>query len=140
MSSSKKPPSCKEDSFGTPWGVHKICQKIGDGEPLGMVFEGRIPIGVTADQCSDQKQEKNLITTRILRIEGLELGINRGGNVDTFKRFVYIHGTNHEGNLGVPSSSGCLQMSNHEIVDLFNKIEVGSHLYIENPNESSNPI
>ena len=76
MSSSKRPPSCKENSLGTPDGLHMVCEKIGDGEPLGMVFKGRKPIGLRYDECSAKEGEKNLITTRILRLQGLEEGLN----------------------------------------------------------------
>ena len=130
ISTSKLSPSCLEGSLGTPWGLHQICQKIGGGAEIGTVFEGRVSIGITAEQCSDEKKMKNLITTRILRLDGLENGINKGGNVDTFNRYVYIHGTNHEDKIGTPSSSGCLQMFNSDIVELFEEIKVGAHLYI----------
>ena len=131
MSSSKQPPSCIEDSLGTPWGLHNICEKIGGDQPCGMVFEGRLPVGLTASECSREKQSRNLITSRILRLDGLEKEVNRGGVVDTYNRYVYIHGTNHESNLGSPASSGCLQMSNHCIIKLFNLICINSHLYIQ---------
>ena len=130
MSSSKRPPSCKEGSLGTPWGLHEVCQKIGAGEPLGTVFEGRASLGLRYWECSEDKQAKNLITTRILRLMGLQEGLNLGGSVDTFERYVYIHGTNHEDRLGKPSSSGCLQMSNDEVSELFDVVPLGSHLYI----------
>jgi hypothetical protein len=130
MSSSKQPPSCVENSLGTPWGLHEVCQKIGEGQPSGMVFEGRVPIGTIASECSDEKQKKNLITSRILRLAGLEKGVNQGGVVDTFDRYVYIHGTNHEQNLGTPSSSGCLQLSNACVIELFDLIPENTHLYI----------
>ena len=130
MSSSKNPPSCLENSLGTPCGLHEISEKIGDGEPMGMVFEGRKPIGQCYWECSEEKQSKNLITTRILRLAGLEEGVNKSGNVDTYNRFIYIHGTNHEDKLGRPSSSGCLQVSNQEAIELFKMLPIGSHLYI----------
>ncbi len=131
ISSSKQPPSCIENSLGTPWGLHNVCEKIGKGEKSGMVFEGRRSIGLTANECNVDKQSRNLITSRILRLDGLEEGVNRGGEVDTFSRFVYIHGTNHEGNLGSPASSGCLQLSNLDVMELFEEISVGTHLYIQ---------
>jgi len=130
MSSSKLCPSCKEGSLGTPWGLHEVCEKIGEGKKTGTVFEGRISIGLTAEECSLEQQSRNLITSRILRLDGLELGVNRGGEVDTYKRYVYIHGTNHEQKIGTPASSGCLQMLNSEIIELFSIIPVGTHLFI----------
>ena len=67
MSSSKNPPSCLEGSLGTPWGLHQITEIIGEGEPIGMVFEGRMPIGQKYWECSIEKRKKNLITTRIFK-------------------------------------------------------------------------
>ena len=131
MSSSKRPPSCKENSLGTPDGLHEVCEKIGEGEPLGMVFKGRKPIGLRYQECSEEERVKNLITTRILRLQGLEDGLNKGEGIDTYDRYVYIHGTNHEENLGSPASSGCLQVSNLEVVELHDEIPLGSHLYIK---------
>tara|TARA_B100000212_G_scaffold241999_1_gene184491 strand:- start:115 stop:657 length:543 start_codon:yes stop_codon:yes gene_type:complete len=131
MSSSKRPPSCKENSLGTPDGLHEVCEKIGEGEPLGMVFKGRKPIGLKYEECSEEERENNLITTRILRLQGLEDGLNKGEGIDTYGRYVYIHGTNHEENLGSPASSGCLQVSNLEVVELHDEIPLGSHLYIK---------
>ena len=131
MSSSKRPPSCLENSLGTPWGLHKVCEKIGGGEPLGTVFKGRKSIGRTFWECEEEERKKNLITSRILRLLGLEKGVNSGNPVDTFNRYVYIHGTNWEENLGNPSSSGCLQVGNEEVIELFDSVVEGCHLFIE---------
>ena len=131
MSSSKRPPSCVEDSLGTPIGLHLVCEKIGDGEPLGMIFKGRKPQGVRFFECDNGENQKNLITTRILRLDGLEVGINKGEGIDTYERYVYIHGTNHEEKLGTPTSSGCLQVSNKDILELFECLPEGTHLFIE---------
>lgn len=133
MSTSKKKPSCIEDSLGTPWGLHEICEKIGNYEPLGMVFEGRKATGKIFSECNPEKQQCNLITTRILRLKGLELGINLGSPVDSFDRYIYIHGTNHEERLGFPASSGCLQMSNNDIMELFDAVDEKTHLWIAKP-------
>ena len=108
-----------------------VCEKLGDGEPLGMVFKGRKPIGLRYDECSAKEREKNLITTRILRLQGLEEGLNKGEGIDTYDRYVYLHGTNHEENLGVPASSGCLQVSNEDAIELHDRIPVGSHLFVK---------
>ena len=130
MSSSKRKPSCVEGSLGTPSGLHCVCRKIGEGEKLGTVFEGRVSIGATYLECAEEKRRKNLITTRILRLRGLQEGVNLGGEVDTYNRYVYVHGTNHEERLGKPASSGCLQMGNEEILELFGLLPEGSHLYV----------
>jgi len=130
ISSSKKPPCCFENSLGTPWGLHQVFAVIGDGQPLGMVFKGRKPIGKVYSDCDEAMQTENLITSRILQLDGLEDGVNRGGSVDTLKRFVYIHGTNHERKLGTPSSSGCIQVCNKDAIELSEVISVGTLLYI----------
>lgn len=119
--------------MGTPWGLHEICEKIGNDEPLGMVFEGRKATGKIFSECTPEKQQCNLITTRILRLKGLELGINLGTPVDSFDRYIYIHGTNHEERLGFPASSGCLQMSNNDIMELFYAVDEKTHLWIAKP-------
>ena len=131
MSSSSKPPSCVENSLGTPWGLHQVCEKIGDGEEIGMVFVGRRPTGNTYFTCDKERQLKNLITTRILRLKGLQQGVNKGNNVDSYNRYIYIHGTNHEDRLGQPASSGCLQLANKDVLELFDSVEDGIHIWIE---------
>ena len=136
MSSSKRPPSCEENSFGTPWGLHEVCEKIGEKEPQGMVFKGRRSIGLRYWECDPEEQQKNLITTRILRLRGLQVGVNQGGDSDTFARMVYLHGTNHEDKIGQPASAGCLQVTNDDALELFARVPVGAHLLIEAKTQS----
>nr|WP_201327573.1 L,D-transpeptidase [Thermotomaculum hydrothermale] len=120
-----------EGSFCTPLGLHRICEKIGKGLPLGAVLKGRKFTGEIADiEKRPVSTGKDLITTRILWLEGLEEGKNRGYNekgrfVDTKKRYIYIHGTNEEGLIGKPVSHGCIRMKNKDILDLWEKIEKG---------------
>ena len=118
VSTSRNPPSCVKDSLGTPMGLHFIDGKIGDSEPLETVFRGRTADGTLAQQ-SPQELAKNLITTRIMRLRGLEIGINSGGDVDTFDRYVYIHGTNQEDKIGQPNSHGCVLLKNKDVKELF---------------------
>ena len=113
-----------------------VCEKIGEGEPEGMVFKGRRPIGLRYWECDPGEQRKNLITTRILRLHGLEEGVNRGGDHDTFARMVYLHGTNHEDRIGQPASAGCLQVTNEDALELFELVPVGTHLLIEKEGET----
>ncbi len=127
ISTSRNPPSCVQDSNGTPDGLHRIAEKIGEDAPLGMVFKAREPTG---DFYWDLSGE-NLITTRILWLEGLEPGHNRGGDRDSKRRFIYIHGTNHEDRLGHPQSGGCVNMSNTDVIDLFNTVETGTLVWID---------
>lgn len=122
ISTSKKPPSCVENSYGTPTGLHCAADKIGDGAPMGMVFKGRQPIGRHFSELPTAEQERCLITTRIIRLRGLEEGINAGPGLDTYDRYVYIHGTNHESRIGTPFSAGCVTLSNADVVTVFNLI------------------
>ena len=75
VSTSRAKPSCVKDSLGTPNGLHKIDGKIGAGEPLETVFRARVACGLVREQTPEE-QAKNLITTRIMRLRGLEEGIN----------------------------------------------------------------
>ena len=70
------------------------------------------------------------VTTRVLWLSGEEDGINKGGNVDSYQRYIYIHGTSEEGRLGIPASHGCIRMKNFEVVELFNKIALGTKVLI----------
>lgn len=118
-----------ENSFGTPLGLHALADKIGDGEPEGMVFKGRVAQSHFS-RLTVEDQQKNLITTRIIRLRGLEPGYNSGPGCDTYDRYVYIHGTNHENRIGQPFSGGCIEMCNSEIIDLFSKVNEGDILSI----------
>jgi len=130
ISTSKLPPSCIENSLGTPWGLHQVSEIIGSNCPMGTVFKGRVDTGYLFRELPSEEQEKNLITTRILRLKGLEHGKNLGGRVDTYSRYVYLHGTNHEDKLGKPASSGCIQVSNEDAVELAKLVPVSSFLII----------
>jgi hypothetical protein len=131
VSTSSNPPSEAENSFGTPRGWHMIAEKIGDGAPLGMVFKGRQPTGILHHQCPPEDQQKNLITTRILRLKGCEPGRNSGPGVDSFYRYIYLHGTNHEDRIGSPFSGGCVEFSNADIPDLYERTPPGTLVYID---------
>ena len=130
ISSSAKPPSCQADSFGTPTGLHAIADCIGQQAPLGMVFEARTAIGKCYWELSPERGEKNLITSRILRLKGLEPGLNSGPNCDSYDRYIYIHGTNHEARIGRPFSSGCIELYNTDIVELFELMHSEDLVYI----------
>ena len=130
ISTSKNPPSCEADSYGTPLGLHALADKIGDGEPLGMVFKGRVPTGQHFAEFPEEEQGRNLITTRIIRLRGLEAGKNSGQGCDSYERYVYIHGTNHEDRIGEPFSGGCVELRNTEVVELFDAVSEGDHVWI----------
>ena len=130
VSTSKRAPSNVKNSLGTPRGLHEIAERIGAGQPPGMVFKSRIPTGKHYFEYPDHAAEQNFITSRILWLRGLEPGVNRGGDVDTYERYVYIHGTNHEARLGEALSAGCVLMRNIEIVELYDEVRVGDLVLI----------
>lgn len=129
VSTSKLPPSCQADSYGTPTGLHAAADKIGSGEAEGMVFKGRLPIGHFSE-FSKQEQASNLITTRIIRLRGLEPGHNQGPNCDSYARYIYMHGSNHEDRIGQPFSGGCIEMFNADILEIFDVINEGDLVWI----------
>ena len=111
-STSRFGPGNAEGSEKTPVGLHRIAEKYGDGEPLGMIFSST-PSGA------------DLITTRILRLEGLQPGLNKGRGIDSYERYIYIHGTPEEGLIGTPASHGCIRMKNDDIAELYPLCPVG---------------
>lgn len=131
VSTSRAEPSCVENSLGTPTGLHRIAEKIGGDQPTGMVFKGRKPLGWRYWDNPESDKTDNLITTRILWLDGLQDGHNRGGNRDAKNRFVYIHGTNRESKLGTPNSHGCVLLGNVEVVRLYATLPEGAYVWIE---------
>jgi len=136
ISTSKRAPSCQLHSLGTPWGLHRIAEKIGANAPAGMVFVGRKPTGKTYPEMTEEENQRHLITSRILRLSGLEPGLNQGGAVDTFARLVYIHGTNREDRIGSPDSAGCIVLRNREMIELFETVPEGSLVWIFDPDSA----
>lgn len=130
ISTSLRPPSNIKNSLGTPRGLHEIAERIGAGQPPGMVFKGRVPTGRHFSEFSDAEQKTNLITTRILWLRGLEPGVNLGGDVDTKDRYIYIHGTHHEHRLGQPQSAGCVHMANLDLIELYEEVRPGDQVMI----------
>jgi UDP-N-acetylmuramate--alanine ligase len=120
----------RENSRKTPLGVHRIQEKFGAGAPAGRIFKDRIDTGINWDQSST---EDNLILTRILRLEGLEEGINKGSGLDSYERYIYIHGTNREDLIGTPLSHGCVCLRNLDIIRLFETVKEGTLVYIDPP-------
>jgi hypothetical protein len=114
-----------EGSNGTPLGLHRVVEKIGGGWPVGTVFKGRQPIGYTWQGMPDAK-----ITMRILWLEGLEPGFNRGGNVDSHARYIYIHGTGDQTTIGKPTSHGCIHLADDDLIPLFDKLPGGTLVWI----------
>lgn len=131
VSTSKRPPSNVKGSLGTPRGLHEIAERIGAGQPPGTVFKSRIPTGHHFSEVPDSVADTNLITSRILWLRGLEPGVNRGDDVDTYDRYIYIHGTNQEHRIGEPLSAGCVLMRNLDIVELYEDVRAGDLVLIE---------
>jgi len=130
VSTSRQPASNLKNSLGTPRGLHEIAERIGAGQPAGMVFESRIPTGRHFSELPDVRPDANLVTTRILWLRGLEPGFNRGGDVDSYERYIYIHGTNREDRIGRPASAGCVLMRNIDIIELYDEVRAGDHVFI----------
>lgn len=116
--------SCMENSFGTPIGRFVVDKKIGSVSPKGAVFKGRVPTGEVWMK-SDGSRTSDLILSRILWLSGLE-----AHNMNTKSRYIYIHGTNHEGSIGNPSSQGCVRMTNDDVMDLFDLVSEGDEVRI----------
>ena len=108
----------------TPRGLHRITEKFGDGCPVGTVFKARKAVG------SLQEMPLATITTRILWLEGLEPGFNRGGDVDSHARYIYIHGTGDESTVGRPASCGCIHLAADDLIPLYEKLPIGTLVWI----------
>ena len=119
ISTSKYGTGNQNDSFKTPLGIHRIVEKVGAGAPPGRIFRDRKDTG---KDWHEEITGENLILTRILRLEGLEPAINRGEGIDSYERFIYIHGTNREDLIGTPMSHGCICMKNNDIIELFDTV------------------
>ena len=115
----------------TPRGRHVIRAKIGAGAAAGSVLVRRRPTGeIWSPQLYAQFPGRDWILTRILWLSGTERGRNRLGCVDTFRRFIYLHGTPDITRLGAPGSKGCVRMRNADIIELFDRIPVGTEVDI----------
>jgi lipoprotein-anchoring transpeptidase ErfK/SrfK len=119
-----------DGSNGTPPGLHRILQGIGEDAPVGTIFDSRQPTGEIWDPDRRDNQSDDLILTRILTLDGQEEGINRGPGIDSRERYIYIHGTNHENLIGTPVSHGCVRMTNTDIIQLFDSVEEGDPVVI----------
>ena len=130
VSTSRRPASNIKNSLGTPVGLHEIAERIGAGQPPGAVFKARAPTGRHFSELPDAESEGNLITSRILWLRGLEPGVNRGGEVDSYERYIYIHGTNHEARIGEPLSAGCVLMRNLDVIELYEEVRAGDLVFV----------
>lgn len=119
------------DSGCTPRGWHVIRAKIGAGYPPNTVFVGRRATGeLYRPELRQHYPERDWILTRILWLSGVERGRNRLGDVDTMRRYIYIHGCPDDVPVGVPGSHGCVRMRNSDVMDLFDRVEAGTRVHI----------
>lgn len=131
VSTSKRGPGELNGSLCTPRGRHIVRAKIGAGLPLGAVFVRRRPTGeVWTPELHAQYPGRDWILTRILWLSGCEPGRNRLGEVDTMRRYIYIHGAPDEDPMGIPSSHGCIKMRNDEVMELFDRVPPGTRVRI----------
>ena len=130
------------DSFQTPLGVHHIAKKIGEGLKKNTILKGRKTIfdGITTDDLDSLEYQEfkkkhfskseDVITSRIMWLKGNESGINLGGDVDTYNRYIYIHGTIHENKIGNKDSHGCIRMNNDDVIELFDNVKINMIVHI----------
>jgi len=122
ISTSRFGTGSESGSYKTPEGRLRIAEKIGDGATPGEIFVGRAPTG----RIGEEADEHDHVQTRILWLDGLE-----PGNANTHERYIYIHGTNAESRIGTPASFGCVRMSNLDIIDLYERVTVGTPVEIQ---------
>ncbi len=119
-------------SYRTPRGRHVVRAKIGGGLPVNAVLVSRRPTGeIYRPELAGQEPERDWILSRILWLSGSERGRNRLGAVDTMRRYIYIHGAPDEAPMGEPHSHGCIRMRNADVIDLFERVAVGTPVDIE---------
>ena len=120
-------PGEERNSGCTPRGLHSIRIRVGGGCPEGAVFVGRRPTGeIYGEELAKRCPERDWILTRILWLTGLEPGRNRGGSVDTLRRYIYIHGCPDSAPVGEPCSHGCIRMRNADLIALFDLVPAGT--------------
>lgn len=120
----------KQDSGKTPLGWHRVAAKIGDNLPAGAILKDRQWTGQV--WAAEQGTQEDLILSRILWLDGLETGKNRGDNVDSKSRYIYIHGTNQVEKLGQPASAGCIRLDPQDVIELYERVNEGCCVLITN--------
>ena len=131
ISTSKFGEGSTENSFKTPLGNHKIKDKIGDNADLNTIFVSRINTKRKASIIrEDIDSDDDHVTSRILWLDGQEEGLNKGKGVDSYNRYIYIHGTHEEGLIGQKASHGCIRMFNNDVIYLYDIVKEGTNVYI----------
>ena len=132
ISSSKYGEGGIENSFKTPLGMHEIKDKIGHNAKKNSIFKSRINTYRPAEIIHNSfDSEDDHVTSRILWLDGLEYGKNKGKGVDSYNRYIYIHGTHEEGLIGTKASHGCIRMFNDDVIKLFDQVEEGTFVLIK---------
>lgn len=132
VSTALKGPGERRDSGCTPQGLHRVRIRIGGGCPPGTVFVGRRPTGEVYDSgLAARFPGRDWILTRILWLTGLEAGRNRGGQVDTLRRYIYIHGCPPTAPMGVPGSQGCIRLRDPDLLRLYDLAPAGTLVEIQ---------
>jgi lipoprotein-anchoring transpeptidase ErfK/SrfK len=122
VSTSRYGQGTEPGSYKTPLGRFQVARKIGAGAPLGAVFKSRKPTG----KIGGPSDPADLVQTRILWLAGLD-----AENANTRERYIYIHGTNHEADIGAAASHGCVRMRNADVADLFDRVPEGTPVLIQ---------
>ena len=131
ISTSKYGEGSKENSFKTPLGNHIIKEKIGENAPINTIFISRINTkNIASIENKPKNTENDYVTSRIMWLEGEENGVNKGPGIDSYERYIYIHGTHEEGLIGVKASHGCIRMFNVDVIDLYDRIYNGTKVII----------
>jgi lipoprotein-anchoring transpeptidase ErfK/SrfK len=131
VSTARNGPGERQGSNCTPRGRHVVRAKIGTGMPVNTVFVGRRPTGeVWSPELAAAHPGRDWILSRVLWLSGCEVGLNRLGDVDTMRRYIYIHGTPDTMPMGVPGSIGCVRMRNADLVELFDRVPPGTPVEI----------
>lgn len=131
VSTSKFGEGSKENSFKTPLGYHEIKEKIGTNVQINTIFIARANTSRKAKIINENiDSDDDFVTSRILWLDGLEDGINSGAGIDSYERYIYIHGTHEEGLIGQKASHGCIRMFNQDVIYLYNKVKKGTYVYI----------
>jgi L,D-transpeptidase YbiS len=132
VSTAKKGVGEKNGSFCTPRGTHIVRARIGAGMPVGTVFVRRRPTGeVWSPELHAKYPGRDWMLTRLLWLSGCEVGKNRLGDVDTMRRYIYIHGSPDTAQMGTPGSIGCVRMRNSDIVELFDLVAAYTPVHIQ---------
>lgn len=131
ISSSYYGTGSEANSLKTPLGKHEIYKKIGNKLPINAILKGRVWNGAIADIIEGPiDTDYDHVTSRILWLDGLEEGKNKGNGVDSRNRYIYIHGTAEEGLIGKPASDGCIRMYNNEVIELFELVSEKTQVWI----------